>query len=334
MEPVSLGLGPVVAIAVVAALIGGWIGHVIGLSGERKRKEVALQEAETEAKSLLDDVRSESQDKLDVLSKASANELAQLKQAHSQQMDQLNGAHQTLVDSLKAGHAGEIDRLNAEHSGLVDRLNAGNNANINALEERRQKEIEALKAETATTVADLKREQQAALEDLRREHQQALAKLAAERDRQFEDLEQRHEQRSERLASQLAESLAERERLQAVSTELQETINDLRHEIKEGRMNNMFSVSRSGEKLIRVVRSVQELASELDETSRTVTGGEYSFLDEIQDQRDRDAVLRLAGAEPSLAPHRPAADDGLEPATENPRAPGTFEHDEADGERP
>jgi hypothetical protein len=62
-------------------------------------------------------------------------------------------------------------------------------------------------------------------------------------------------------------------------------------------MKNMFSVSKSGEKLIRVVRSVQELASELDETSRAVTDGEYSFFSEIKDMRDRETVLSLTGGD-------------------------------------
>ena len=70
----------------------------------------------------------------------------------------------------------------------------------------------------------------------------------------------------------------------------------LRSEMKDTRLTNMSSVSWSGEKLIRVVRSMQELASELNETSRTVTGGEYSFFDQIRDQRDTATVLSLTGS--------------------------------------
>jgi type II secretory pathway component PulK len=79
-------------------------------------------------------------------------------------------------------------------------------------------------------------------------------------------------------------------------------------------MNNMFSVSKSGEKLIRVVRSVQELASELDETSRTVTGGDYSFFEQIKDQRDRDTVLSLATGRPTYGGDAAAEDNAASSA--------------------
>jgi hypothetical protein len=244
MESTAMGAGPLTALIFVLALVVAWVGHAIGKTSERKRKEAALDEAQRKSQGLLDNLRREGQEKLDVLSKATANDLAHLKQVHSQQVEQLNRAHHAMVDSLKTKHADDIDRLNAT-----------NNANMKSVEERRQQEILDIRSETAATIATLKVE-----------HTHAIKELASERDG-----------------------------LRAAKDDLQQTITELHHEIKEARMNNMFSVSKSGEKLMRVVRSVQELATELDETSLAVTGGEYSIFDAIKDQRDRETVRRLAG---------------------------------------
>ena len=105
-------------------------------------------------------------------------------------------------------------------------------------------------------------------------------------------------------------------RLQSENRTLQETIRELNEGIKEARRNNAFSLSRSGDRLIRVIRSVQELASELEETSRTVTDGEYSFIGAITDQRDRDTVLRLAGEHRKVVDEETSGEtDGKEQAS-------------------
>jgi len=58
---------------------------------------------------------------------------------------------------------------------------------------------------------------------------------------------------------------------------------------------------------------VQDLAQELDETSRAVSDGEYSFFDAIKDQRDRETVMKLTGGERPVVngqdmPERPSID--------------------------
>jgi chromosome segregation ATPase len=300
---------PLVLFTVIVVAISVWVGHMLGRSGEEKRKIEALKSADEAAKSALEDLRRESQEKLDVLAKAGANDLENQKQAHARQLDQVNQAHQTLVESLKSTHLSEIERINTEHSGQLDRLNSSNNATINELEQRRHNEITALKSETAEAVATLKREHQQALDTLRQERERAVGDAVAERDRRIQEIEQRNQQDVSRLQSHVDTMEAERERNRAQIAELEQTLTELRDEVKEARLNNMFSVSKSGDKLIRVVRSVQELATELDETSRTVTGGEYSFFDQIKDQRDRDAVLRLAGDDNQVVgAHAPGVD--------------------------
>lgn len=46
-----------------------------------------------------------------------------------------------------------------------------------------------------------------------------------------------------------------------------------------------------------VVRSVQELANELETTSKTVTAGEYSVFSELRDNRKREKILSLGDSD-------------------------------------
>ena len=310
MDTLALISFPGIATLLVCAALAAWIGHSIGRNNETRRKEQALADAERESQQAIGRLTAENQKKLDVLNKANSHEMEGLKQSHSQQIDQLNGAHQALVDSLKSGYATEIGRLQSEHVGLIDRLTSSNNANITELEQRRQTEIAALRAD-----------QQRILDTLRGDHAEALQQLQADRDRRIQEAEQRHADEMSDLSDLLTEARIERDALTAKNAELGSEITGLHDEIKEAKLNNRFSVSKSGEKLIRVVRSVQELASELDETSRTVTGGEYSFFDQIKDQRDRETVLSLAAGGQAFSEDAPddAADhagngaDGGEP---------------------
>ena len=46
-----------------------------------------------------------------------------------------------------------------------------------------------------------------------------------------------------------------------------------------------------------VVRSVQELANELEATSKTVTAGKYSVFNELRDHRKQEKILNLGGGD-------------------------------------
>ncbi|MDJ0738348.1 MAG: hypothetical protein QNJ91_01445 [Gammaproteobacteria bacterium] len=285
MDTLALFSLPGFAVMIALAAVAAWIGHSIGRNNEEQRKRHALDQVERTSKQTIAELESENQKKLDVLNKANSNEMDVLKQSHTQQIDQLNTAHQAVVDSLKSGHASDMERIETEHSGLIDRLNSSNNANISELEKRRHDEMQALRSEQQQTLAAL-----------RSDHATAVKDLQLDRDRRLQEAEQRNADERARLDVQLTELRTERDTLAARNGEIGQELADLRKEIKEAQLNNMFSVSKSGEKLIRVVRSVQELASELDETSRTVTGGEYSFFEQIKDQRDRETVLSLAAS--------------------------------------
>ena len=274
MEPVALFSLQGVLALLAASGIGAWIGHTIGHNNEARRKGVALAEADAMAKETVAALEAENQKKIDVLNKANSNQLEGLKQTHSQQIEQINSSHREVIDSLKSGYASEMERLNAS-----------NHANLSEMEQRREKALDQVRDE-----------HRAAVEALRKDHGSALEQLTRDRDERLREAEQRSSEQKRHFEVLLAETRTERDALRSRASELEADLAELRDEVKEAKLNNMFSVSKSGEKLIRVVRSVQELASELDETSRTVTGGDYSFFEQIKDQRDRDTVLGLTAA--------------------------------------
>lgn len=253
MEFSALLSAPGILTGIVLLLGGLWAGHTIGRNNEEKRKESALAAADTASREALASLRHDCDEKLEVLGKASSNELKQLRASHQEQQAQTQSAHESMLSSLKSAHDNEVQRLAAEHQA----------------------------------------ERQRSEEALHKNHEQAIRQVLDDREQRIGLLERQRQEEVSRLTDQLAELQTQHdersERVAALETENQA----LHEQIRDAKMNNMFSVSKSGEKLVRVVRSVQELASELDETSRTVTGGEYSFFDEIKDQRDRETVLSL-----------------------------------------
>ena len=101
---------------------------------------------------------------------------------------------------------------------------------------------------------------------------------------------------------QAREGLNKAERdLQRAQRLLQDSVAKLEEKIKEERKNNTFSMSKSGDRLMSVVRSVQELANELESTSKTVTGGEYSVFSELRDNRKQEKILSLGENEEARA---------------------------------
>ncbi len=287
MDLSVLSTVPVIVLAVVLVILSAGIGHGVGKSRELKRKDAALADAEMARKVALNELRTHQERKLDALV--------------------MNNAEQ--VNQLKQGHAGEIERIGAEHAELVRRLNDSNNANLSALKKEHEGQVTALKERHA-----------AELEALRQAHAEAMRAGEAEHRRAVETLSAGHQAQVQQMRDEYVRLEVERDALAQTAAELTRKVADLHNRIKETRFNNMLSVSKSGEKLIRVVRSVQELATELDETSRAVTDGEYSFLAEIKDMRDRETVLRLAGGGPA---HSEAS-----PPTEAPEAGAPVSEDQ------
>ncbi len=364
MDPTTLVTPPVMGLGAAAAVLGLILGYFFGRSGEARRKEEALARAADEARMKLEKQRKELKTRLEATFKAHAAELEKLRAEHREQLAQLSRAQQELVNSLKESHAAEMQQLEGEHAQLIEKLNAENNASLQSLkethekqlreisdnftrlvgelEEKRKAEILELKGETNQTIATLREEQRAALEAVRseqererREHQQAQEALKRELEQARRDHEAAMNALAEEKERELSVLKADRDTLAGRVEELERALTQKEQEIREARLRNMFSVSRSGEKLIKVVRSVQELATELDETSRAVTDGEYSFFEQIKDQRDRETVLSLA-AGASLPEVEGAEEAQREVEEEAPsgEAASGIAHEETDGEAP
>ena len=306
MDLSALLTAPVIAIILILAVPSAWTGYALGKSAERQRKEQALEEAAEASKQALEKIRQEQAEKIDILNRTMSDEIKKLKSTHAEQTERLRNEHNTLIDKLNADNLNNLNELKKSHEEQIAQLTERHNSLVSEQEQRRVSEIKEIKSEAAEFITTLKKEHQDALAALRRD-------LEQNREQRMRELQERHVEEVARLEAQLKALTEERDDLKVGVEELQESLAQLQLEIREAKLNNMFSVSKSGEKLIRVVRSVQELASELDETSRTVTDGEYSFFEAIKDKRDRETVLGLANASTYTqveSEPEEAADDG------------------------
>ena len=314
----------VVIIAIVLALVGALLGFALGRGLQAKRGEEALASANrNHARSLAD------------LEADNSDTLWRTREGHAEEIKRLKSEHARSLESAREEQAAESARINADHAALVDRLNEANNVNIRelraehgtaetALREQHAAEVRAVRDETERTLQMFREEQarstealrsehQSSLQSLRDDHGQATAALKRQQEEMRERLENEHQRKLEELRVRVAEQDAAGEHLRTENRTLQGTIRELNDSIKEAKRNNTFSLSKSGERLIRVIRSVQDLAQELDETSRAVSDGEYSFFDAIKDQRDRETVMKLTGGERPVVndqemPERPSID--------------------------
>jgi chromosome segregation ATPase len=295
-----------IILAVLLALAGALIGFAVGKGLQTRRGEEALDAA-----------RKAHLRTLAGLDADHADTLAKLRDGHAGETSKLKQEYGRTMESLRANHASELKRVNDEHSALVERLNETNISNVReiraeyegqfaSLRDQHETELRASREDMEQTVQMFRDEHARSTEVLRAAHEAGLQAIKLEFTESANVLKQEQEALRARQAEEHRREIevwqkrrdemeATEARLQAENHTLQETIRELSEGIKEARRNNAFSLSRSGDRLIRVIRSVQELASELEETSRTVTDGEYSFIGAIKDQSDRDTVLRLAG---------------------------------------
>lgn len=266
---------PVMVAAVVLVIVSAVAGFAIGKTREVARKEEALADAEKARRASLIEMRAQHERKIDALAKTHADETAKLEQIH----------------------ADHVERISGEHAELIRKLNESNNAHIAELEKEHERQTAASERRHAAEIEQIRKDNLEAIQALTGEHRQAVEALMRE-----------HQATLQLMRDEHSRLQAERDGLARTVEELSQTVAELNNRIKEARLNNMLSVSRSGEKLIRVVRSVQELATELDETSRAVTDGEYSFFAEIKDKRDKETVLSLAGGERAQSTEPPPAE--------------------------
>jgi len=312
MDPSTFLTAPVLGGAFVLVLFSAWIGYLVGKSGEAKRGEQSMAKAAEAARAVLDKQRREQELRLETANKVHQTELEKLKEEHVEQVAQLNRAQQELVESLKEGFSREVERIQGEHAALVEKLNADNAASIAELKKANEQQLAELDSSHAKLLEELEARRQKEIQQLKEETARSLESLKQEHQEMLRDLKDRH-------LEELARSEQQRAALQESLEEAEVRVSRMEVEMRETRLKNMFSVSKSGEKLVKVVRSVQELASELDETSRAVTGGEYSFFEAIKDQRDRETVLSLAGSPPITAEEeQPEAEEKDDASMETP----------------
>jgi len=240
-------------ILVILVLIGTSLGFKLGKKREFELQNKLVQDQTQEHIEKIAQLTRDYEDKLKVLNKANVNEIEKINTSHEQHITQLNNQHQQSIQSIEDGHLKESEQLNNKHGELIQQLTQ---ANIKKIEEIQQK------------------------------HEQHITKVIAKSDEIAETLQKNFDK-------EIGLTINENNKLKESLAELKKELFDTKHKIEQDNQNNMHSLSKSGDKLIRVVRSVQELANELDETSRTVSGGKYSFFEEIQDQRDRETVLSL-----------------------------------------
>jgi len=240
-------------ILVLLILIGTALGFVIGKKREADAQALVNKNILDEHAEVMTNLKTDYDDKLKVLNKANVNEVEKINTHHAQQLQQLDEQQQKSLESIKNGHLEETEQLNNKHGELVQQLNQANIKKLN---------------------------------EIQKEHDEHIDKVIAKSEEIVETVNKQHQ-------NEIELTLTKSQELSNIVTEQKKELFDLNHKIEQNNQNNMHSLSKSGDKLIRVVRSVQELANELDETSKTVTGGEYSFFEEIQDQRDKETVLSL-----------------------------------------
>lgn len=265
MDFSAFSTAPVISAILILAFLGSLLGYQLGSKRESDKRERALKEADAKQAEAVARLSSEHEEKVRVLNKANSNEIEKLGQAHKDDTEKLTEAHQKLVDSLKEGYLRDTEQTNLQHGNLISQLNDANLSNTREM----QREYEE-------RVTRLNQESKEATESLKKEHAGEILKVKTEAETTISELKQE-------------QSL------------LQDSVAKLEEKIKEERKNNTFSMSKSGDRLMSVVRSVQELANELESTSKTVTGGEYSVFSELRDNRKQEKILSLGENEEARA---------------------------------
>ncbi len=235
-------------------------------------------------------------------------DVEKLNQQHSDLIKQLNDSNIENVKQIKSDYEARIadltrtdnekvQSIRQEHSAEIARLKNESKASLETLKSEHAKGVSQLKQEHVLAIDALKTEQLQLVESLKRDSKERISEAVQRRNEEVARLEREKRELVSDMQGQIEILQGRQRELEEEKSALEGTLRELGEQSREEKLSNMFSMSKSGDKLIRVVRSVQELANELDVTSKAVTGGEYSFFNEIKDQRDRATVLGLTGGE-------------------------------------
>ncbi|MET0071939.1 MAG: hypothetical protein ABW096_18010 [Candidatus Thiodiazotropha sp.] len=201
------------------------------------------------------------------------------------ELDNLRSIQEKEIEAIKKASIDEIENLRKTNGSQIDQLKQDHKLLIDAMNEHHADELERLQQEHGTLINEF-----AAI------NRSNIDELKAEQDRRIDEIKAMHADELMHLQNRLSKLNTERDGLKDRIAELDGRVAELRGSIKESKTSNIYSITKSGERLVSVVRSVQQLANELNETSLIVTGGEYSFFEQIKDQRDKDTVLGLTGS--------------------------------------
>ncbi|MEW8372114.1 MAG: hypothetical protein AB2632_19610 [Candidatus Thiodiazotropha sp.] len=211
--------------------------------------------------------------------------LVKADQTAKTELESLRSIQEKEIQSIKKASIDEIENLRKTNVSQIDQLKQDHKLLIDAMNEHHAGEIKRLQQEHSTLINEFASINRSNIDELK-----------AEQDRRIDEIKVLHADELMHQQNRLSKLNTEREGLKDRIAELDGTVAELRSSMKESKASNIYSITRSGERLVSVVRSVQQLANELNETSLVVTGGEYSFFEQIKDQRDKDTVLGLTGS--------------------------------------
>jgi hypothetical protein len=236
------------------------------------------------------------------LTTAQVTQLRDLREEHRVALATLQERCSEDLRNSKEEQARTLHALQTQQQQTLENVRKDHEAHVRALREEHHATFQQWKQEHSAALATLRQEQATAVQDLKQEHHETRLRLEAEHAHRYEELQLQQDRHTQTLQTRIASLEAQAVQLGNEKQHLQEALHDLNESVRDDRRNHSFSLSKSGERLIRVIRSVQDLAQEMEETSRTISDGEYSFFASIQEQRDRENILRLTGVEAQGAP--------------------------------
>lgn len=341
-------------LTILLTLIGILFGFALGKMLQARHAEDMLAAVNrTHARSIAD-LEADNTETLHRLRDGHVQEMERIKAQMTQELEAAEQIHQTEIKRRIAEHTYLVNRLSTtnntnlrelrkEHEAALLEAQQQHEQALAAQSEQHKEEIRNLKGEMEKTLRMFREAHARATENLRNENLRNIESLKVQHNEATETLKQAHgalqEQTSrdykrqidelraawqvevQELKARIQAHEAGNERLRHENHTLQDTIRELNDSIKEAKRNNTFSLSKSGERLIRVIRSVQDLAQELDETSRAVSDGEYSLFDAIKDQRDRETIFQLTGGQQPRSTMVADADAEQQGATASMRRP-------------
>lgn len=285
----------IILTGVILALLGALLGFWLASSLQSRRARDALASAQHAHERQIVDLRARSEENEQQLHRIHREALERQQEQYAQEAGVLRDTSRQRLADKEAEHQAEKLHLQSQHADAIEALKSEHERNLQFFSAEQVRSIQTLKDEYQANLHSLRVDHAATLEANKRDQMEFRERLEEEHRARLQEVRTARAEEIVGLQARLDTLVVEQKELQEQNSRLEQTIRELNDSIREARRNNTFSIAKSGERLIRVIRSVQDLARELEETSLAVSGGEYSFLAAIKDEHDRDAVLKLTG---------------------------------------